>query len=246
MTKIAINGFGRIGRGFLRAAHDHSDIEIVAINDLGALENLTYLLKYDTVYGRAKFDVTAGDKAIIVDGTTIPVFAEKEIANLPWRNVGADIVVESTGLFTDAEKAKAHLTAGAKRVVITAPGKGEGVETILIGANEDKFGTSEITSNASCTTNAASPLIGILLESIGIEPEVPLTFRLADGRTLERQLGMAIVHVEGRKAPDWVVFAEPGDAVLLGAHSLEGLNYRVDPRAKRFVDAGPVITASAA
>ncbi len=171
-TKVAINGFGRIGRGFLRAVHGREEFEIVAINDLGSPENLAYLLKYDTVYGRAPFSVEAADKAIIVDGKTIPVFGEKEIANLPWKSLGVDIVIESTGLFTDAEKAKAHLDAGAKRVVISAPGKGEGVDTILIGANEEKFGKSPITSNASCTTNAASPLIGILIEAIGIERAV--------------------------------------------------------------------------
>jgi glyceraldehyde 3-phosphate dehydrogenase len=168
-TRLAINGFGRIGRGFMRAVHGRDDLEVVAINDLGAPANLAYLLKYDTVYGRAKFDVTPGDKALIIDGITIPVSAEKEVINLPWKSIGVDIVVEATGLFTDGEKAKAHLTAGAKKVVITAPGKGEGVETIVIGGNERKFGTCDISSNASCTTNAASPLIGILLESVGIE-----------------------------------------------------------------------------
>jgi glyceraldehyde 3-phosphate dehydrogenase len=169
VKKIAINGFGRIGRGFMRAVQGRGDFEVVAINDLAPAENLAYLLKYDTVYGRAKFDVAAGDKALIVDGKTIPVVAEKDPALLPWKQFNVDIVIESSGLFTDAEKAKAHLTAGAKRVVITAPAKGEGVATILIGANEEKFGTCDITSNASCTTNAASPIIGVLNEAIGIE-----------------------------------------------------------------------------
>jgi glyceraldehyde 3-phosphate dehydrogenase len=168
-VRIAINGFGRIGRGFLRALHGRDDMEIVAINDLGAIANLAYLLKYDTVYGRAPFEVKATDKGLEIDGRLIPVSAEKEVPNLPWKTVGVDIAVEATGLFTDAEKARGHLVAGAKKVVITAPGKGDGVETILIGANEEKFGTCDITSNASCTTNAASPLIGILLEKIGIE-----------------------------------------------------------------------------
>ncbi len=169
MVRIAINGFGRIGRGFARAAQGRSDFEIVAINDLSSAENLAYLLKYDTVYGRAKFSVAAGGNLLVVDGKTIPVLAENDPAKLPWRDMGIDIVVESTGFFTDGAKARAHIDAGAKRVVITAPGKGEGVETILIGANEEKFGTCDITSNASCTTNCASPLIGILDEAIGIE-----------------------------------------------------------------------------
>lgn len=168
-TRLAINGFGRIGRGFMRAVHGRDDMKVVVINDLGAPTNLAYLLKYDTVYGRAKFDVAVADKGIVVDGVTIPVIAEKEVANIPWKQYEVDIVIEATGIFTDAEKATAHLAAGARRVVITAPGKGDGVDTILIGANEDKFGKCEITSNASCTTNAASPLIGVLLETIGIE-----------------------------------------------------------------------------
>ncbi len=169
MVRVAINGFGRIGRCFYRAAHGRSDIEIVAVNDLGTLESLAYLLKYDSVYGRAKFDVQVGDKALIIDGKSVSVCSEKEPATLPWAAMNIDIVIESTGFFTEAEKAQAHITAGAKRVIISAPAKGEGVETILLGANEDKFGTCNITSNASCTTNAANPLIGILDEAIGIE-----------------------------------------------------------------------------
>ena len=170
-TKIAINGFGRIGRCFFRAAHARPDagIEIVGINDLAPAENLAYLLKYDTVYGRVPFEVVHGENALVIEGKSIPLTQEKDPAKLPWKALEVDIVVESTGAFTDAAKAKAHLDAGAKRVVISAPAKGEGVETILIGANEEKFGTCDITSNASCTTNAASPLIGILEEAIGIE-----------------------------------------------------------------------------
>src|SRR3989344_5039026 len=166
MKKIAINGFGRIGRGFVRALRQSSGqaaqgLELVAINDLAPAENLAYLLKYDTVYGTAKFSVEAKKNALVVDGREIPVSAVREPADSPWRDMQIDIVVESTGLFTDAEKARGHITAGAKRVVITAPAKGDpstssgqaAVETILIGANEEKFGTCDITSNASCTTN---------------------------------------------------------------------------------------------
>lgn len=178
MKKIAINGFGRIGRGFVRAvysgyrrgAHDRDDLEIVAINDLSVPENLAYLLKYDSVYGRAKFSVSADGQALVIDGKKVPLFAEKNPAQIPWKSVDVDIVVEATGLFTEAEKAKAHIAAGAKRVVISAPGRGDGMDTILIGANDEKFATcGAVTSNASCTTNAASPLIGILDDAIGIE-----------------------------------------------------------------------------
>src|SRR3990167_5439004 len=170
MTRVAINGFGRIGRGFLRAAHGRKEFEVVAINDLASAENLAYLLKYDTVYGRAQFSVATAEGALIVDGKKITLSAEREPTKLPWKEHNIDIVIESTGLFTDAEKAKVHLEAGAKQVVISAPGKGEGVETILISANDEKFATcGPITSNASCTTNAANPLVGILDEAVGIE-----------------------------------------------------------------------------
>jgi glyceraldehyde 3-phosphate dehydrogenase len=168
MARIAINGFGRIGRGFTRAAHGRAELEIVAVNDLTTPENLAYLLKYDTVYGRAAIPVSATGQALVIDGRTIPVLSERDPAKLPWKQMAIDIVVESTGFFTDAAKARAHIEVGAKKVVISAPGSG-GAETILIGANEDRFGTCDITSNASCTTNAASPLIGVLNEAIGIE-----------------------------------------------------------------------------
>lgn len=169
MIRVAINGFGRIGRCFFRAAQGNKDIEIVALNDLGSLENLAYLLKYDTVYGRFDGGVAVEGGQLVVDGKKIAFHQEKDPSKLPWKEHRIDIVVESTGFFTDASKAKAHIDAGAKHVVISAPAKGEGVETILIGANEEKFGTCNITSNASCTTNACSPLVGILDEAVGIE-----------------------------------------------------------------------------
>lgn len=170
MAHIAINGFGRIGRAFLRASHTEKGLEVVAINDLTSPENLAYLLKYDTVYGRAPFSVEVKGNSLVIDGREVPVIAEKDPAKLPWKERGVDIVVEATGIFTSAEKAQAHITAGAKRVVITAPAKGEGVDTILIGANDEKFASATpITSNASCTTNACSPIIGVLHEALGIE-----------------------------------------------------------------------------
>ena len=151
MVRIAINGFGRIGRGFARAIQGRSDMELVAVNDLIPVDTLAYLLKYDSVYGRAKFDVSADGNNLIISGKTVPVIAEKDPTKLPWGDMRVDIVVESTGLFTEADKAKAHITAGAKRVVISAPAKGDGVDTILIGANDEKFATTtcDITSNAS-------------------------------------------------------------------------------------------------
>lgn len=169
MARVAINGFGRIGRGFMRAVQGRNDIDVVAVNDLTSPENLAYLLKYDSVYGRANFPVSFKDKALVVSGKEIPVLSERDPAKLPWAAMSIDIVLESTGFFTDAAKAHAHIDAGAKKVVISAPAKGEGAETILIGANEEKFGTCDISSNTSCTTNAANPLIGVLDEAIGIE-----------------------------------------------------------------------------
>lgn len=175
MARVAINGFGRIGRGFARAMHGRKDMELVAVNDLTSPGNLAYLLRYDTVYGRAPFKVSSSEKALVIDGVEVPVLSEREPLKLPWADMQIDIVVESTGFFTDPVKAGAHITAGAKRVVITAPAKGDlpaqagGAETVLIGANEEKFDECEVSSNASCTTNAASPLIGILDEAIGVE-----------------------------------------------------------------------------
>ena len=156
----------------MRAVQSRAGIEVVAVNDLTSPENLAYLLKYDSVYGRAPFSVSAADKALVVAGKNIPVLSERDPAKLPWKDMNIDIVLESTGFFTDAAKAHAHIDAGAKKVVISAPGKGQGFETILIGANEEKFGTCDITSNASCTTNAANPIVGVLDEAIGIERAV--------------------------------------------------------------------------
>ncbi len=175
--RVAINGFGRIGRAFLKIAWERPEIEIVAINDLGSLESLAYLLKHDTVYRTWPHDVKVGNGSIVIDGKEVKVLAIKDPATLPWKDMNIDVVVESTGLFTTYDKADMHIHAGAKRVVISAPAKqGEDTsiqgETILLGVNEEKFGTCPITSNASCTTNAASPLIAIMHESIGIEKAI--------------------------------------------------------------------------
>jgi glyceraldehyde 3-phosphate dehydrogenase len=171
--KIGINGFGRIGRTFFRMVHDHEHIEVVSINDLGNLENLAYLLQYDTAYGRSPFHVGVKDGALVVDDRVITFTSIKEPTELPWGAQGVDIVVESTGVFTSYEKSNVHLAAGAKRVVITGPVKEEtGGATVLMGMNEEVLATCSISSNASCTTNATSPLIGILHEAIGIEKAI--------------------------------------------------------------------------
>lgn len=175
--KVGINGFGRIGRAFLKIAWDRPEIEIVAVNDLGSVDNMAYLLKYDTVYKEWKHDIKVEGDTFLIDGKKVKVLAEKDPNKLPWKDLGIDVVVESTGLFVGYEKSKVHLDAGAKKVVVTAPMRDEpqaGVEgaTVLLGVNEEKFATCVITSNASCTTNAGSPLIAILDENLGIEKAI--------------------------------------------------------------------------
>jgi len=174
--RVAINGFGRIGRAFLKIALDNPQVDIVAINDLGSIESLAYLLRHDTVYRNWNHTVEIKDNNLVANGKVIKFISEKDTTKLPWKDLSIDVVVEATGLFTSYDKAKFHIDCGAKKVVISAPSKGgdgstQG-ETILLGVNEDKFGTCDITSNASCTTNAASPLISILHESIGIEKAI--------------------------------------------------------------------------
>ncbi len=174
--RVAINGFGRIGRAFLKIAWERPEIEVVAVNDLGSIESLAYLLKYDTVYRKWGHVVEHDATNITIDGKTVKFISEKDTTKLPWKDLGIDVVVESTGLFTAYDKAQFHIDQGAKKVVISAPAKGEdgtvSGATILMGVNEDKFGTCDITSNASCTTNAASPLIAVLHEAIGIEKAI--------------------------------------------------------------------------
>ncbi|MEK7192047.1 MAG: type I glyceraldehyde-3-phosphate dehydrogenase [Patescibacteria group bacterium] len=175
MAKIAINGFGRIGRLFFRQAFGRKGLDIVAINDLGDIENLAYLLKYDSVYRTYDKEV-ASDKEnglLIVDGKKIKVLQEKELAKLPWKDLKIDVAVESTGAFESFEKASVHVTAaGAKRVVISAPAKdADGVaggRTILLGVNEEDFKTCKVSSNGSCTTNATHPVVAVLSENPGI------------------------------------------------------------------------------
>ena len=174
-TKIGINGFGRIGRLVFRSLVEKgllgSEIEVVAINDLVPAENLAYLLKYDTIQGRFNGTVTTeGDDTLVVNGHPIKTLAVREgPAALPWQALGVDIVIESTGLFVQDEKAQGHLDAGAKKVIISAPGKGAGVKTVVLGVNDDEL-TAEhnLISNASCTTNCLAPITKVILENFGI------------------------------------------------------------------------------
>jgi len=176
-TRVAINGLGRVGRAFLKVAIKRQELDIVAVNDLGDLENLAYLLKYDTAYGVSPFSVEVVDGKLVVDGKIIKVFSAMDPSKLPWGDLAIDVVVESTGVFTDYTKANLHRKAGAKRVVISAPGKGdpeEGVisSTVLMAINDEELETCQISSNGSCTTNATSPVVAILDETIGIEKAI--------------------------------------------------------------------------
>lgn len=212
--RVAINGAGRIGRAFLKLSQNYPQIEVVAVNDLGDIENIAYLMKYDTAYGNIQFAVNINeskDKLIIEkqfsaspqngierDTFEVSFLSEKEPQNLPWKDLNIDVVVEASGAFTSFEKAKAHIDAGAKKVVITAPAKDapadETQATVLMGINDDKLNMCQISSNASCTTNAGAPLIQILNEKIGIEKAILNTIH---GYTASQSI------VDGPNKKDW-------------------------------------------
>lgn len=235
--RVGINGFGRIGRAFFKVASAREDMEVVAVNDLGDIHNLAYLLQYDTVYKVSHFDVSAEvhdtEQYLMTSGaheSKVRVFQEKDPALIPWGSLQVDVVVESTGLFTTYDKAAAHLKGGARKVVISAPAKnGEDAtingETILIGVNEAKFGTCDVTSNASCTTNASSPVIAILDATIGIEKAILNTVHsytasqsIVDGPNKKD-------FREGRAAAQNIVPSSTGAAIAVtkAFTSLEGL-----------------------
>jgi len=168
-VKVGINGFGRIGRNVFRAAMGNKDIEFVAVNDLTSPATLAHLLKYDSILGNLPNDITAGEGFISVDGKQVKVFSERDPAKLDWASVGAQVVIESTGHFTDATKAKAHLGTTVKKVIISAPATNEDI-TIVLGVNEDKYDPAKdnIISNASCTTNCLAPVVKVLMKEVGI------------------------------------------------------------------------------
>ncbi len=247
--RVAINGFGRIGRLFFRLAFDHPEIEFVAINDLGEVDNLSYLLKYDTVYGRYPKEVSYliedEKKYLLVDGKKILFLQQKDPASLPWKDLDIDIAVESTGVFESYEKASAHIKSGAKRVVITAPAKdddGMYGRTVLIGVNEEEMKLCQITSNGSCTTNSAHPVVQILHEKIGIKKAFLTT---THGYTATQNL------VDGpAKGKDWrrgraaaanIVPSSTGAAISV-TRAIKELAGKFDGVALRV----PVVTGSAA
>ena len=214
--RVAINGFGRIGRMVFRAAKNFSDIEIVAINDLCPADYLAYMLKYDTMHGKFDAEVGHTENAIVVDGREVRVYAEKDPANLPWGELNIDFVVESTGLFLTQEKAEAHLKAGAKRVVMSAPSK-DATPMFVVGVNENTY-TADMTivSNASCTTNCLAPLAKVLHENFGIKDglmttvhSVTATQKTVDGPSLKDWRG-------GRAATGNIIPSSTGAAKAVG------------------------------
>ena len=234
VVRVAINGFGRIGRLVLRLALERTDLQIVAVNDLVPPDNLAYLFKYDSVHGRFKGELQAEEDAIIVNGKKIHVFAEKNPENLPWKQLGIDYVVESTGLFTSEEGASKHLVAGAKRVLITAPAKGD-ITTIVMGVNEKHYNPQKdyIVSNASCTTNCLAPIAKILLDHFGIEEGLMTTIHsvtasqlIVDGPSKKDWRG-------GRSASQNIIPASTGAAKAVGLcipeikGKLTGMAFRV-------------------
>jgi glyceraldehyde 3-phosphate dehydrogenase len=232
-TKIGINGFGRIGRNAFKIAFDRSDLEIIAINDLTDTKTLAYLLQHDSNYGAYKNTVGYDDTGIIVNGQHVKVLAEKDPAALPWGELGVEIVIESTGRFTEKEQAELHITAGAKRVVISGPSKSDGVDTIVLGANEDKIATaSQIISNASCTTNSLGMVMAILDSEFGVEKSLLTTVHSYTASQALQDAPSKDLR-EGRNAAENIVPTTTGAAIAVTktlpqlAGKFDGLSIRV-------------------
>lgn len=215
ITKIAINGFGRIGRNAFKIAWERSDLEVVAINDLTDTKTLAYLLKHDSNYGEYGRKVDFTENELVVDGKSVKVLAEKDPTNLPWGEMNIDVVIESTGLFTDKDGAGKHLTAGAKRVVISGPTKSDGVDTIVLGTNDSNIkDATPIVSNASCTTNSLGAVMAVLDAEFGVEKSMLTTVhsytasqRLQDAPAKDLR--------EGRNAAENMVPTTTGAAIAV-------------------------------
>lgn len=214
-VRVAINGFGRIGRSAFKIAWERSDIEIVAINDLTDNKTLAYLLKYDSNYGTYQHSVEADDEGIVVDGRAIKVLAQKDPVDLPWAELEVDLVIESTGFFTDKEGASKHITAGAKRVVISGPTKSDDVSTIVLGANDTSIkDASDVVSNASCTTNSLGVVMSLLDMEFGVEKSMLTTVH---SYTASQKLQDAPAKDlrEGRNAAENIVPTSTGAAIAV-------------------------------
>ncbi len=234
-VRIAVNGFGRIGRMVVREASKNSNVEIVAINDLVPSDNLAYLLKYDSTHGRFNGEVVAGQNSIGINSKNIECLSEKNPANLPWRDLKIDYVIESTGLFTDGEKATEHLKAGAKKVIISAPTKSPDIKTLVMGVNHKNYEPDKdhIISNASCTTNCLAPIVKVVLDNYGIEEGLMTTVHAVtatqptlDGPSKKDWRG-------GRGGHQNIIPASTGAAKAVGlcipeiAGKLTGMSFRV-------------------
>lgn len=214
-TKVAINGFGRIGRNAFKIAFNRSDLEILAVNDLTDTKTLAYLLKHDSNYGTYDRKVDFDEKHIIVDGKKVVVCAEKDPSLLPWKDMGVDVVIESTGRFTDKEGASGHIKAGARRVVISGPTKSDGVDTIVLGANDDKLdGSTEIISNASCTTNSLGAVMAVLDAEFGVEKSMLTTVHSYTASQVLQDAPAKDLR-EGRNAAENIVPTTTGAAIAV-------------------------------
>lgn len=214
-TRVAINGFGRIGRNAFKIAFARDDVEIVAINDITDTKTLAYLLKHDTNYGTYDREVSHDDQNIIVDGQPVRVLAERDPSLLPWGDMGVDVVIESTGRFTDKDGAGNHLKAGAKRVVISGPTKSDGIDTIVLGANDDKIQNStEIISNASCTTNSLGAAMAVLDAEFGVEKSMLTTVHSYTASQVVQDAPAKDLR-EGRNAAENIVPTTTGAAIAV-------------------------------
>ena len=233
--RIAINGFGRIGRMVVRGANKKQNVEIVAINDLVPSENLAYLLKYDSTHGRFDGDVQAGQDCLVVDGKTIECLSERNPGDLPWNKMNIDYVIESTGLFTTSEKAEEHLKAGAKKVVISAPAKSAEIKTLVMGVNNETYdpGTDNIVSNASCTTNCLAPIVKVVLDNYGIEEGLMTTVHSVTAAQPTVDSPSKKDWRGGRGGPQNIIPASTGAAKAVAlcipeiAGKLTGMSFRV-------------------
>lgn len=247
-TNIAINGFGRIGRNAFKIAFERSDLNIVTINDLTDTKTLAYLLKHDSNYGMYHHDVSAESDSIIVDGKTIRVLAEKDPAALPWGDMSVDLVIESTGFFTDKEGASKHIQAGAKRVVISGPTKSDGVDTIVLGANDEKVeGATEVISNASCTTNSLGAVMAVLDAEFGVEKSMLTTVHSYTASQALQDAPKKDLR-EGRNASENIVPTSTGAAIAVTkvlpglAGKFDGISMRVPTSVVSISDVTALLT----
>lgn len=234
MIKVAINGFGRIGRPSLKIIEERGDMEVVAINDLSSIESLAYLLKYDSAFGVYSKEISSDDKHLIIDGKKIPVISEKDPSKLPWKKMEVDVVLECTGFFTKREGAEGHIKAGAKKVVISAPAKDDTIKTFVMGVNSDEMsGEENIISNASCTTNCLAPMVKVLNDKFGVEKALMSTIHSYTSTQSTVDRADAKDGRKGRAAAQNIIPTSTGAAVATTlvipdvAGSFDGMAYRV-------------------